>query len=179
MTMHGHVTTSTHRNGRNGSRSRGSRRVCASSPRQVHFYLFIFTRLTFLFLQLDYMGTKYKPRRRRTATSPPQHTDMAAAAGVWARDTSAPPAPRQIHFYFYFSTRLTFFTISLHALQTSITTNGHVTTSTHRNGGNSSSSRCRGLRRVCASNPRQVHFYLSIFYSTNFCLRLDYMRTKY
>jgi hypothetical protein len=65
-----------------------------------------------------------------------------------------------------------------------MTTNGHVTTSTHRNGGISSSnngisnngisnSRSRGSRRVCASNLGKYilfHFnFTLLFYSILFC----------
>ena len=82
-----------------------------------------------------------------------------------------------LHYFvlFYFCCQHCVFLGLEHVLegQTLMTTNGHVTASTHQNGGNSSnkndgsSSGGRGSRRVSASSPRQVHFYLYFFYLTN------------
>jgi hypothetical protein len=128
------------------------------------------------------MRTKYEPWSRWMGTSPPQHTEMAATAAVVGLETSAPRALAKFVFSFIYFYLLTFFlfTIRLHAheVRTSMTTNGHVTTSTHRNGGNS--SRSGGSRTVCTWRPSQVHFLFIYFYSTNFFfLQFDYMRTKY
>ena len=70
MTMNGHITTLTHQNGGNSS---------SRSPRQVSFFIFIFSYSTNFFLQLDYMCLKYW---WWMATSPPQEL------GEWLTDWS-------------------------------------------------------------------------------------------